>query len=137
MTVSWLRTIPRLLIGKHGLLTSELPWDSLSHCYETYLYTFSSCKIETLYPSPVPLNNNSTFLPCSPRPWTPSFYFVPFYCLTMLGISYKWKLTVFVFFFMTLLIPLAGCLYFFFLSDFFSFLFFNLTIMYWFCHISK
>ena len=122
MTVSWLRTIPRPLIGKRGVLTSELPWNSLSYCYETYLYTFSSCKIETLYPSPVPLNNNSSFLPCFPRSWTPSFYFVPFYCLTMLDISYKWKLTVFVFFYDWL--NSFGWM-FNFLSEFIFYLFFN------------
>ena len=94
MTVSWLRIIPRPLIGKFGVLTSEISWNSLSHCYEIDLYTFSSCKIETLYPSPVPLNNNSSFLPCFHGPWTPSFHFVPFYCLTILDISYKWKHTL-------------------------------------------
>ena len=91
MIVPWLRIISRPLIGKCEVLTSELTGNSISYCYETDLYTFSSCKIETLYPSPVPLNNNSSFLPCFPRPWTPSFYFVTFYCLTILDISYKWK----------------------------------------------
>ena len=109
MTISWLRIIPRPLIGKRGVLTSELPWSSLSHCYETDFYTFSSCKIVTLYPSPVPLNNSSFFPPCSLDARLHHFSLFPFYCLTVFDISCKWKHTVFVFF-MTGLFPLSSCI---------------------------
>ena len=57
---------PALWTAREFLIT--LLWNRSRHLY--ILQNWNSV------PSPVPLNNNSSFLPCFPRPWTRSFLFV-------------------------------------------------------------